>query len=160
MGLYHGPIHAECRVRADTVYVLEVAARPIGGLCARSLRFVKDGTSDTVALEEVLLRHAMGEAIDAWRREDVASGVMMIPIPKRGTFRGVQGVHDAQAVPGIEDVQITVKPETQLVPLPEGKSYLGFIFARGEYPASVERALRGAHERLQFVIDRELTVVG
>ena len=160
MGLYHGPIHAECRVRAGSIYVLEVAARPIGGLCARSLRFVKDGTSDTVALEEVLLRHAMGEAIDAWRREDVASGVMMIPIPKRGTFRGVRGVHDAEAVPGIEDVQITVKPETQLVPLPEGKSYLGFIFARGKSPAVVERGLRGAHERLQFVIDRELTVVG
>jgi biotin carboxylase len=159
MGLYHGPIHAECRVRGERVYVLEVAARPIGGLCARSLRFVKDGHSDTVALEEQLLRHAIGEGIDAWRREDVASGVMMIPIPKRGTFRSVRGVDDAQAVAGIEDVQITVKPETQLVPLPEGKSYLGFIFARGEHPPAVERALRAAHDHLDFVIDRELTVV-
>jgi biotin carboxylase len=160
MGLYHGPIHAECRVRGESVYVLEVAARPIGGLCARSLRFVKNETSDTVAFEEVLLRHAMGEAIDAWRREDVASGVMMIPIPRGGIFRSVHGVDHAHAVPGIEDVQITVKAETQLVSLPEGKSYLGFIFARGEHPGVVERALRDAHARLHFVIDRELTVVG
>ena len=160
MGLCHGPVHAECRVRGESVYVLEVAARPIGGLCARSLRFVKEGSADTVALEEVLLRHALGEGIDAWRRESIASGVMMIPIPKRGILRSVHGVADAQAVPGIEDVQITAKPETQLVPLPEGKSYLGFIFARTEHPAAVERALRSAHEHLHFVIDRELTVVG
>jgi hypothetical protein len=160
MGLYHGPIHAECRVRRGDVHVLEVAARPIGGLCARSLRFVKDGTTETVTFEAVLLRHALGEGIDAWRREDLASGVMMIPIPKRGTFRGVRGVEDAKAVAGIEDVQVTVKPETQLVPLPEGKTYLGFIFARAESPGAVERALRSAHGRLQFAIGRGLAVVG
>ena len=160
IGLFHGPVHAECRVNGDTVHVLEVAARPIGGLCSRSLRFVADGTEETLALEELLLRHALGEGVEAYRREDVASGVMMIPIPKRGIFRRVQGVDRALAVAGVEEVRITAKPEGPIVPLPEGGSYLGFIFARGPHPLGVDRALRLAHEHLHFVIDRELTVVG
>jgi formate-dependent phosphoribosylglycinamide formyltransferase (GAR transformylase) len=159
IGLHHGPIHAECRVAGTTVHVLEVAARPIGGLCGRSLRFVRDGHVDPVTFEELLLRHALGESIDTWRREPVASGVMMIPIPKRGVYRGVQGVDEARAVAGVEDVQITVKPEARVVPLPEGKSYLGFIFARGADSLAVEAALRHAHQRLHFLIERELTVV-
>jgi hypothetical protein len=167
IGLHHGPIHAECRVRggdpADVggIHILEVAARPIGGLCSRALRFI--GTNregDTcISLEEVLLRHALGEDVSPYRREDAASGVMMIPIPKRGTYRGVDGVEAARAVPGVEDVRITAKPDVALVPLPEGKSYLGFIFARAPEPQMVDCALRAAHARLRFTIDRELAVV-
>ena len=164
LGLQHGPVHAECRVSGDTVYVLEVAARPIGGLCSRALRFRSEGlgtsggTDAAVSLEEVLLRHALGEDISPFMRERVASGVMMIPIPRRGVYRRVDGVDEARRVAGIEDVRITAKADATLVPLPEGKSYLGFIFARGERPCTVDRALRDAHARLRFVIDREIAV--
>jgi len=154
MGLHHGPIHAECRVNGSQVYVLEIAARPLGGLCSRALRFEKD-----VSLEELLLRHALGEDVSSYGREAAAAGVMMIPIPKPGIFRRVDGLEAARAVPGVEDVRITTKPDAHVVPLPEARSYLGFIFARGERGTVVEHALRSAHARLQFVIDREVAVV-
>jgi hypothetical protein len=165
LGLHHGPVHAECRVDGTTVYVLEVAARPIGGLCARALRMTsrnRDGVageSGPVSFEQVLLRHALGEDISHVEREATASGVMMIPIPRRGVYRRVEGVAEAKAVDGIEDVRITAKPDVMLVPLPEGKSYLGFIFARAHDAAAVDRALRDAHGRLHFVVDRELAVL-
>jgi len=159
IGLTHGPIHAECRVNNRGVYILEVAARPIGGLCARSLRFQKKGEGPLVSLEEVLLRHTLGESPSDWRREAAASGVMMIPIPHRGIFRSVGGVDEASAVPGIDDVQITAKTDQVLVPLPEGASYLGFIFAHARTPDAVERALRDAHAQLQFAIDPELPML-
>jgi biotin carboxylase len=158
IGLHHGPVHAECRVDRETVYVLEVAARPIGGLCSRALRFESAGES-AVSLEEVLLRHAVGADVSRYMREPTASGVMMIPIPKRGVFRHVEGLDEARRVNGIEDVRITAKPDSALVPLPEGKSYLGFIFARAAEPREVERALRAAHAKLHFVIDRDVVVV-
>ena len=163
LGLRHGPVHAECRVDGDAVYVLEVAARPIGGLCSRALRFSGKGEggrgSSLSSLEEVLLRHAMGEDVSDYVRERDASGVMMIPIPHRGVYRRVDAVDEARAVDGIEDVQITAKPDTVLVPLPEGKSYLGFIFARAAEPEGVERALREAHARLRFTIDHDVSVI-
>jgi biotin carboxylase len=158
LGLHHGPVHAECRVNDGIVSVLEVAGRPIGGLCAKALRFA-DGSGATMSLEELLLRHAIGGDVSAVRREAAASGVMMIPIPQRGVFRGADGVEEARRVPGIGDVRITAKPDTVLLPLPEGRSYLGFVFARGESPAIVEGALRDAHARLSFAIEKELPVV-
>ncbi|MBI4263400.1 MAG: ATP-grasp domain-containing protein [Acidobacteria bacterium] len=162
LGLWHGPIHAECRVHDDGVYVLEAAARPIGGLCSRALRFhsgrLQASARTGVSLEEVLLRHALGEDVSAYEREVRASGVMMIPIPQRGIYRRVEGAEQARLVAGIEDVQITAKEDALLVPLPEGKSYLGFIFARAESPEAVEGALREAHARLRFTIDREIPV--
>jgi biotin carboxylase len=159
IGLRHGPVHAECRVQTDDegsvcVYILEVAARPIGGLCSRALRFATD-----VPLEAVLLRHAIGEDVSCYTREATASGVMMIPIPRRGIYRGVKGIDAAKAVSGVADVRITAKPDTVLVPLPDARSYLGFIFARGTEPADVDRALREAHARLEFQVERELAVL-
>lgn len=185
IGLEQGPIHAECRVNAEGVFVLEVAARPIGGLCARALSFTSDGIRDSglgrresavgsripnldsrlpkpdsrIPLEELLLRHALGENPAWYRREDTASGVMMIPIPRRGVFRGVDGVEAARGVPHIADVQITAKPDQRLLPLPEGASYLGFIFARAGRAADVDAALRAAHARLHFAIDPEFRVL-
>jgi hypothetical protein len=163
LGLRHGPIHAECRVNTRGVYVLEVAPRPIGGLCARAVRFDDSSHPRTFApshprttLEEVLLRHAMGEDISRWTPSEDASGVMMIPIPRRGLYRGVNGVEAALAVEGIDDVRITAKMDELLLPLPEGRSYLGFIFARGENPARVEQSLRDAHAPLVFNIEREI----
>ena len=158
LGLRHGPVHAECRVNGTGVYVLEVAARPIGGLCSTALRF-RSAAGTGVSLEEVLLRHAIGEDITGYSREAGASGVMMIPIPRRGIYKGVDGVEDARRVPHVEDVRITVKPDAVLVPLPEGRSYLGFIFARASDAQTVDAALREAHARLRFTIERELQVL-
>jgi len=175
LGLYHGPIHAECRVNSRGVFVLEVAARPIGGLCARALRFVRrepagaahtagspqsqNSTTAEISFEELLLRHALGEESTGWQREAMGSGVMMIPIPKRGIYRGASGIDDARAVPGIVDVRLTAKLDQLLVPLPEGASYLGFIFARGSRAMDVELALRTAHARLAFTIAPEMRVL-
>jgi len=158
IGLHHGPIHAECRVNPANVYVLEVAARPIGGLCARALSVRIPDADALISYEEAVLRHALGTSPIDWRREQRASGVMMIPIPRRGVLRGVEGVDDARAVAGVDDVRITAKPDQVLVPLPEGASYLGFIFAHADRAADVERALRAAHAHLRFAIDPEFRV--
>jgi len=157
LGLRHGPVHAECRVNDSGVHLLEVAARPIGGLCSKALRFVSPGGD--ASLEEVLLRHALREDVSAFTRERRASGVMMIPIPRRGVYKSVDGERDARAVADIVDVQLTAKPDARLVPLPEGKSYLGFIFARATTPLAVEQALRAAHAKLQFRISPEIPLV-
>ena len=183
LGLRHGAVHAEARVNEQGVFVLEVAARPIGGLCSKALRFAaaRNATPDdetarteraddgeahqmppyddedgVVSLEEVLLRHALGEDVSRYERETRASGVMMIPIPKRGIYKGVDGIDAARAVSGIAEVRMTAKPDQQLIPLPEGKSYLGFIFARAATSGEVDAALREAHARLRFRIDRAL----
>ena len=156
LGLMHGPIHAEVRVNREGVWILEVAARPIGGLCARTLRFDPD-----VPLEELILRHAVGEDVVTHAQLRAgASGVMMIPIPKAGIYEGVEGEGDACEVPNVEDVIITAKEGQQILPLPEGSSYLGFIFARGESPDLVEQALGKAHTCLKFKIATALPVVG
>ena len=169
IGLRHGPIHAECRLAAPgfhdglpdagAVFVLEVAARPIGGLCSQALRFVRKGVGrgfPLFSLEELLLRHALDEPPGAWSREPRASGVMMIPIPRRGVYRRVSGVEDARRTDGVDQVIVTAKEDQLLVPLPEGASYLGFIFARGETRDAVERSLRIAHARLGFTIESEV----
>ncbi len=147
LGLAEGPIHAELRINERGPWVIEVAARSIGGLCSRTLRF---GTGMT--LEELILRHALGKKIESYDRERRPAGVMMIPIPKAGRLRAVAGKEQAEAVPGVEEVAITAHPGQELVPLPEGWQYLGFIFARAEAPEAVEHALREAHARLSFEI--------
>jgi hypothetical protein len=135
--------------------VLEVAARPIGGLCSKVLRFASPG-GECLSLEDLLLAHAIGRDVSACEREPDAAGVMMIPIPRWGVYRGVDGVERALAVAGVDDIQVTVKPDTTLVPLPEGRSYLGFIFAHGATPELAEESLRDAHRHLRFKIDRAL----
>ena len=153
LGRMHGPVHAEARINGKGVWLLEIAARPIGGLCANALRFQGEAP-----LEEVVLRHALGERFGALRPATPASGVMMIPIPKSGIYEGADGVEEAAAVPGIEDVAITAKEGQKLLQLPEGNSYLGFLFARGDSPEFVEGALRAAHARLSFRIATVLPV--
>jgi biotin carboxylase len=165
IGLYHGPIHAECRIdvaggKVPDAYVLEVAARPIGGLCAKALRF-HPVAADTpvISLENLLIRHALGQDATRWTREAAASGVMMIPIPQRGVLRDVSGLEAAQQVPHVDGVHITAKLDQVLVPLPEGASYLGFIFARADRAADVDRSLRAAHASLGFAFDPEVPVL-
>jgi len=148
LGLREGPVHAELRVNDVGAWIIEVAARSIGGLCSRTLRF---GTGMT--LEEVILRHALGLPIASLERERQAAGVMMLPIPRAGTLRAIGGTDDARGVKGIEDVTITAHVGQALEPLPEGWQYLGFIFARGARPDQVEQALRDAHARLLVTID-------
>jgi biotin carboxylase len=157
IGLTHGPIHAECRVNERGVYVLEVAARPIGGICARALRFTAPG-EPIASLETLLMRHALGESTDRWTRQTGASGVMMIPIPRAGVFRRMDGVQRARGVAGVDDVVITAKADQLLLPLPEGATYLGFIFATGTSPREVETSLRDAHARLDVKLQRAIRV--
>jgi biotin carboxylase len=148
LGLTEGPIHAELRLNARGPFVLEIAARSIGGLCSRTLTF---GTG--LSLEELILCHALGRPLESLERERCAAGVMMIPIPRAGRLAAVGGADEAAAVDGIEDVAITMHSGQEVVPLPEGWQYLGFIFARAETPDAVERALRRAHALLRFDIE-------
>jgi biotin carboxylase len=148
LGLWHGPVHAECRINSDGIVMLEIAARPIGGLCSKALRF-----TGGLPLEQVLLHHAIGDDISGFSREPAASAVMMVPIPQRGIFKHVEGEDAARAVEGIEEIRITAKRDQLLEPLPEAGSYLGFIFARAGTPAQAESAVREAHAALRFQID-------
>jgi hypothetical protein len=149
LGLRHGPVHAELRWNAPGAWVLEIAPRSIGGLCSRALRF-GDGTA---SLEELLLRHALGQPTDGLEREPAASGVMMVPIPRPGLLRSVRGHEEAAAVPGIDEVRMTIPPGQIVAPPPEGSRYLGFLFARGETPGAVESSLRAAHAELEIDIE-------
>jgi len=157
LGLTSGAVHAECRVGPEGIFILEIAARPIGGLCSKVLRFTTAGGSE-VSLEEVLLRHAAGEDVFRFVREPRAAGVMMIPIPRRGLLKRVRGTEEAAAVAGVEDVRITAKPDQLLETLPEAGSYLGFIFARGDTSSEAVGSLKRAHALLQFDIASAIPV--
>jgi biotin carboxylase len=148
LGLAEGPVHAEARLSPAGPVLLEVAARSIGGLCARALRF-----GAGVSLEELLLRHALGLPTDGLVREDVASGVMMLPIPHAGVLREVGGQDEARGIPGVVGLEITVARGKPVRTLPEGDRYLGFLFARGDTAAEVEATLRAAHACLVVTID-------
>ncbi|MFC1680300.1 ATP-grasp domain-containing protein [Pseudomonadota bacterium] len=146
-GLREGPVHAECRVNDAGVWLLEIAARTIGGLCARLLSF---GTGQS--LEELVLAHAMGYPMMSAREDSGGVGVLMIPVPAAGILRRVEGLLAAERTPFIEEVTILVRSGYQLVPWPEGSSYLGFIFARAPTPEQAETALRQSHACLNFVV--------
>lgn len=156
LGLRHGPVHAELRVNNSGPWLVEMAGRSIGGLCSQTLNFGLEG----VSLEELILRQAVGLDIDSFAREPQARGVMMIPIPGEGIFKGVSGLEAARATPGVASVEITARVNYPIKPLPAGDSYLGFIFAKGEEPAQVEAALRQAHRQLVFKIEELLPVLG
>lgn len=147
-GLKTGPVHVELRINPDGVYVIDLAPRSIGGLCSKALRFTQVGS-----LEALILRQALGEDVQRVKRELTASGVMMIPIPRGGRLKAIGGVQAARAVPGVEEVIISVPIGEMLVPLPEGGSYLGFIFARSDVPDRVESALRQAHAELVVQVE-------
>ena len=148
LGLSDGPVHVELRINDAGPWLIELAARSIGGLCSRTLSF---GTG--MSLEEIILRHALGWPIASLERERPAAGVMMIPIPRGGVLERVNGLETARAVPGIEDVTISMHQGQRIVPLPEGSAYLGFIFSRAATPAEAEASLRRAHAMLSFTID-------
>jgi biotin carboxylase len=152
IGLRDGPVHAEARITpGGAPVVLEVAARTIGGLCSRTLQF---GLG--VSLEELVVRHAIGRPLGNLEPVAPAAGVLMLPTERAGVLRAVAGVDEARAVPGIAGVEITAVPGSELVPLPEGDRYLGFVFARGPDPATVEAALRTAWSRISFDVDADV----
>jgi len=158
LGLFHGPVHAEFRINELGVWPIEVAPRPIGGMCAASLSFISPQHSGPIGLEELILRHAIGEGISTWRRESAASAVMMIPVPSSGFLEKVEGFAEAQLVANVTEVQITARLHDKILAWPEGSSYLGFIFAKAESPAVAEHALREAHSKLHFQIRQTLPV--
>jgi biotin carboxylase len=146
LGLREGPVHAEVRISDGDGVILEVASRTIGGDCARLLQF---GTGQ--GLEDMVISHAVGKPLPV-RPQAGGAGVLMIPIPRAGVLRRVEGITAARAVPCVDDVMISLRDGYELVPLPEGASYLGFMFARAPSAAEAEAALREAHARLNIVV--------
>ncbi len=147
LGLREGPVHGEFRVNENGVWVIEMAARAIGGRCSRTLDFAAG-----MSLEELILRHALRMPLPPLARQEQAAGVMMLPIPYSGRLHEVRGQAEARAVPGVVELTITAEPGDELIPLPEGTRYLGFLLTRGKTPEDVERSLRDAHQRLTVVI--------
>jgi hypothetical protein len=158
LGLAHGPVHGEFRLNERGVWPIEVAARPIGGLCARALRFQLENESEPIGLEELLLRHALNLAGSDSLRETAASGVLMIPVPASGILEKVEGAEEARRVPGVTELEITARWHDYIAAWPEGSSYLGFLFARSKTPAEVESALREGHAKLSFKLTPRLPV--
>ena len=173
IGLTRGPVHAEFRIHGKgeagaEVWPLEIAARPIGGLCARALRFIEYENQSienknahepaSIGLEELLLLHSLDSPVSAWMRERMASGVMMIPVPGSGILESVQGEEAARASSRITELLITARLHDYIEAWPEGASYLGFLFAAAETPGEVERALREAHAKLHFTMTTRLPV--
>jgi biotin carboxylase len=154
LGLRTGPLHAELRFNERDIWLIEMAGRSIGGLCGTILEF---GTN--ICLEEVIMRQAVGLPLPSLTRTEGAAGVMMIPIPKAGILRHVTGIEEAQQTPHITGIEITAPLDYPIVPLPEGESYLGFIFARATTPIEAEEALRQAHQRLHFEIEEQIRVL-
>ena len=149
LGLREGPVHVELRVGPEgAVTILELAARSIGGLCARALRF-----GAGVSLEELIILHALGRGTGGLHRETQASGVMMLPIRRAGVLDQVAGTERALAIEGVVGLDITIAPGRALTPLPEGDRYLGFIFARAVSPREVEEALRRAEACLDVRLE-------
>ncbi len=151
IGLVEGPVHVELRTEGTGTWLIELAARSIGGLCSRSLSF---GVG--VSLERLIVAHALGKPVDGLSRERRAAGVMMLPIPGRGRLEAVTGQDQARRVPGITELDISIAPGRPIRPLPEADRYLGFLFAKGETPEEVEASLRRAHAHLDVrVVDDE-----
>ncbi len=147
LGLRDGPLHAELRLNDEGAWPVDVAARTIGGLCARTLRF-----GAGMSLEEIVLRHVINAPLETLNRESRAAGVMMMPIVGRGRIQAIHGLDAAAAVPLVEDIEMEARVGDMLIPLPDGADYPGFIFARGEHPAEVESALREAWSKIEFVL--------
>ena len=145
LGLTDGPVHAELRVNGEGVWPLDVAARTIGGKCARTLSF-----GSGMSLEEIVLRHATGQPLETLNRERQAAGVMMMPIVGKGRLRAIRGIDEAREISGIVDIELEARPGDDLLPLPEGSNYPGFIFAKAATPEEAEAALREAWSRIAF----------
>lgn len=149
LGLTSGPVHIEVKVEDGRARVIEIAARSIGGLCSRSLNFGLMGTS----LESLILRNALGVGKTHLRREPISSGVLMIPTPRSGTLRSVEGVDEVREIDGVTGIDLTMVPGDEVLAPPDGERYLGFVYARSDSPQQVETALRKAMEKLEVQLE-------
>jgi biotin carboxylase len=147
MGLTHGPVHAELRGDEERAVLIEIAARSIGGLCSKVLRF-----EGGLGLEDVILLHAMGAMSEAPPLEAGGSGVLMMQAPREGVFEEMRGVDAARATRGIDEVIVSAHPGRRVLPLPEGFLYVGFVFARAADPDAAETALREAASHLDVIV--------
>lgn len=144
-GLTHGPVHAEARLTDKGVFLLEMASRTIGGQCAQIIEYVIG-----VPLEELIIQMMCLESVKLTRSSDHA-GVLMIPIRQKGILKRVEGLLQARQVNHITNLEIHIQPGYELVPLPQGNSYLGFIFARAKTFGDTLESLREAHTKLRFI---------
>ena len=147
LGLRTGPVHAELRISDRGPAMLELAPRSIGGLCSRALRF-----AGGASLEEIVLANALGRPIPGGGGPAAPCGIYMLPVPRPGILRAVEGKADALAVSGVTGLTITIPPGQRVRPLPDGDRYLGFVYAEADTPADVEEALTAAVARLRVVI--------
>lgn len=156
LGLHHGPIHAECRVNDDEVMVLDVAPRPIAGLCMQVIPVVSPG-GNRCGLEDVLLAHALGQSLDGFGHLAVASGVLRVAVPATQIQQAVDGLDSVRVLPGVTRVEFTARPGAALEATPEGDRYPGFVFAEGAQPDDVIGSLRAASSRLRLALNDEPT---
>ena len=147
LGLSTGPVHAELRICDRGPAMLELAPRSIGGLCSRALRF-----AGGASLEEIVLANALRRPIPGGGGPAPPCGIYMLPVPRPGILRAVEGKADALAVSGVTGLTITIPPGQRVRPLPDGDRYLGFVYAEADTPADVEEALTAAVARLRVVI--------
>ncbi len=144
-GLSHGPVHAEARISSGQVVLLELAARTIGGQCGQLIEF-----SLKLKLEELVIQGMCGQLPDLPSRFE-AAGVLMIPVTTSGILRRIEGLTAALQVKYIKDIEIHIREGYELIPLPEGSSYLGFIFAQAPDYHQTYQALKSAYQKLTFV---------
>ena len=147
LGLSKGPVHAEFRVNAAGIYVIEVAARSIGGQCGSCLRF-----SNGKTLEEIILEYHLGETVPPYRLDERSFGVMMLPVPRNGVLKNIVGLDNARNTENIDSINITIPVGQPVESLPEGRRYLGFIFASSSNLEQTESALRKAYGALTVQI--------
>ncbi len=147
-GLTTGPIHAELRINESDAWILEVASRTIGGDCARSL---DTNTNNNFNLEELVISLAINKPVVTTPPKN-ARGVMMIPIKKAGILRRVEGLKSAREVKYIKQLDIIIREGNELIPLPEGNQYPGYIFAEAKTTRQVTQALKEAYQRLNFIV--------
>ena len=144
-GLRSGAIHAECRIDSENrIWILEVASRTIGGDCARVL------DNENFSIEELAILLAIGQPVTPYIAEQ-ARGVMMIPIRQKGLLKRVEGLLQASKIKHIDKIDIIIGEGHELIPLPEGNQYLGYIFASAESTEQVTAAIREAYALLKFV---------
>ena len=144
-GLVTGAVHAECRIdNKNKIWILEIASRTIGGDCARML------DNENFSIEELAISLAINEVVNV-TMPDQARGVMMIPIKQKGLLKRTEGLLQATKVKHIDNIDIIIGQGHELVPLPEGNQYLGYIFASAETAEQVTAAIREAYSHLTFV---------
>lgn len=144
-GLVTGAIHAECRIDSENkIWILEIASRTIGGDCARML------DNENFGIEELAISLAISRPVEVVMPEQ-ARGVMMIPIRQKGLLKRVEGLLEANKVKHIDKIDIIINEGHELIPLPEGNQYLGYIFASADTAEQVTAAIREAYAQLKFV---------